>query len=104
MSECTFKKGDTDPCPSCPRSVMALYKCGILKDTLKEAEDSLKTKTWTVPKPKTWAVSEGDLERAWFRYSRNKGNMPDKFRYAFAQGWLAAGGLDPDYNMIEFVK
>ncbi len=31
---CSFKPGDTDPCPTCPRLITALYMCGILKDCL----------------------------------------------------------------------
>jgi hypothetical protein len=38
---CTFQKGDADPCPTCPRSITLLYRCGILQDTLDDAQDAM---------------------------------------------------------------
>lgn len=34
-SPCTFKEGDADPCPTCPRKASMLYMCGILQDAAK---------------------------------------------------------------------
>ncbi len=31
MSDCTWAGGD-EPCPTCPRVVSALHRCGILQD------------------------------------------------------------------------
>jgi hypothetical protein len=34
---CTFKKGDKDPCPTCPKLITCLHSCGLLQDELHEA-------------------------------------------------------------------
>lgn len=34
---CTFKSGDKDPCPTCPRLITCLHSCGLLQDELHEA-------------------------------------------------------------------
>ena len=34
---CTFRKGDKDPCPTCPKLITYLHICGLLQDELHEA-------------------------------------------------------------------
>lgn len=66
---------------------------------------------WTTRK---WAISRSELNQAWFQYSRKSidGDLPPNhpdflsycvFHYAFAKGWLAARGLDPTLNVVEYV-
>jgi hypothetical protein len=61
---------------------------------------------------KVWAVEREELEAAWFRYSNTKPppNRGQKdyliysaFQFSFAQGWLRAQHLNPDYNTVTFV-
>lgn len=37
-TDCTFKKGDKGPCPTCPRLITALHRCGLLQDEVAIAE------------------------------------------------------------------
>ena len=39
-ADCTFKKGDKDPCPTCPRLITCLHSCGLLQDELAESEET----------------------------------------------------------------
>ena len=68
-----------------------------------EEASQISRKIMPIPIMKTWAVCESDLKQAWFRYSRKMDDIPDQFSYAFAQGWLANRGLNPDFNLVEFV-
>ena len=51
---------------------------------------------------KIYAISQYDLEDAYFRYTRRKEIIPDSFAYAFGMGWLLAKGLNPDENSFQF--
>jgi len=36
--ECSFKKGDKEPCSNCPRKITALYMCKLLQEISEESE------------------------------------------------------------------
>ncbi len=38
-NECSYKKGDEEPCATCPRKITTLYMCKFLQDTLLEENE-----------------------------------------------------------------
>lgn len=45
VSGCTFKKGDKDPCPTCPKLITYLHSCGLLQDELATLHNKTKPTT-----------------------------------------------------------
>lgn len=39
MDNCEYKKDSNEPCKDCPRVVTALYRCDLLQEIQKEAEE-----------------------------------------------------------------